>query len=223
MEAFSGGGAFNLFLRDDANQANDQLLATTFCVEFDEHIQLGRNHWMYVGSATDRAIQGGAGPSPDMLDERTDFLYRAYARGELDSFDLGGGMKFSYNDKQSANALQRALWYIEQERAGFEGDALAEALYNYADANATTLSGGVFVLNLFRKNAPFDYLRDTYNYLDKSTWDDSSRLANYHRQDQLFYDASFDGSGGAVPEPATLLAWLTLGGCALAVRRRSAR
>ncbi len=219
-----GGGAFDLYLYDDNGASGDQLLGTTFCIEFNEHIQLGRSSWMYVGSITDQAIMGGrGGGSPDPLGVETDFLYRAFSNGTLSGFDLlGDGSLFFQEDAAWYNALQMAIWVREEEQdlSMLNSDARARALYDYASNNATTFSGEVFALNLFKQNTDFAYLRDTYDPNNVSTWGPNSDLANQHRQDQLFYNPSQGPT--ATPEPATMVIWGALGliGCGARYRKK---
>ena len=73
-----------------------QYLFTSFCLERNEYFE----NVMVVSSISQYAEMGGVGgPNPDPLDAKTAFLYYQYRTGA--SLDL--------------NALQIAIWLIEQE------------------------------------------------------------------------------------------------------------
>ena len=74
-------------------------LSTSFCVELNE----GLAYPMIVSSISNYAVPGGVGgPNPDPLDLRTAYLYYQYRTGAL----------------IDANALQVAIWILEQETDG---------------------------------------------------------------------------------------------------------
>ncbi len=196
----NGGGEFALYKR----LANGSLtyVGTTFCIEYDEHIQLNRD--IVIGELSDRAVLGGANTNnSDILDDRTKFLYSSYATDSL------GASGFVAGDDDWANALQRALWYIEGEVGTLT--TKAQQLYDYAEDNADagTAGGEVFALNLFKSNTPQQYL-DAFDPLNPSTW---TNLASYHRQDQLWYVKT-------VPEPSTMLVWSMMAGIGFAFTNR---
>lgn len=104
------GGAFGVY---DYNSNN--FLFNTFCVETNEYIYLGSPY--HVGSITGVAVANGSDVSKgyqalpvggDPLDTRTAYLFSNFAHGTLGGYN---------GDATSANALQRVIWYIEQEYA----------------------------------------------------------------------------------------------------------
>lgn len=125
----------------------------TFCIEKDETIHFNRTY--YVEYTQDGAKRGGvAGGNPDPLDNQTAYLYRQFITGELDGYiyDVSGG---SGGRRQSANALQMAIWYLENEltnpHAGlnaFEKGLVDQFLADAAN-HANDPIGTVGVLNLF--------------------------------------------------------------------------
>jgi len=80
----------------------------SFCIETDEFISFGTTYYVDIST---NAIQGGSGgPEPDPLDPRTAWLYNEFLNGTLPGyFDNPLGRK------NSAGALQQAIWYIEDE------------------------------------------------------------------------------------------------------------
>ncbi len=87
-------------------------------------------HVAFSDSAVGNGLGGG---DPDLLDDRTAFLYTAFATGQiaakLASFD---GSIFVYEHSSSGHALQDAIWHIEAEIGGVAG--LAASLVAMADA-----------------------------------------------------------------------------------------
>lgn len=96
-----------------------------------------------VGSIDTSAIAGGSGgPSPDPLDARTSYLYYHFAKG-----DLAG---YTYGSATSADALQAAIWYIEQEGGANNAFvALAQAAITSGEWSGL---GNVRALNLVNKD-----------------------------------------------------------------------
>jgi hypothetical protein len=128
------GGEFRVY--DDSGT----YLFNSFCLETDEYISFGSLY--LVKSITDKAINGGSGgPSPDPLDPKTAYLYYHFAIGDLKGYNYGSGRAASAND------LQKAIWFIEQEKGG---------VYNYfvklakhaIDTGAWSGLGNVRVMNL---------------------------------------------------------------------------
>ena len=118
-----------------------------FCVETSEHIIFGNTY--YVGITTN-AINGGAGgPSPDPLDAKTAYLYGKFVTKNLVGYDYNPGS----GRVDSANALQRVIWYIEDEISEpselSNPASLEYKFYHDALDNATGI-GLVRVMNLYR-------------------------------------------------------------------------
>lgn len=122
---------------------SSDLLFSTFCLEMDE--TLGTGLPFRVGSINDYASLGGANTNDnDPLSKATKWLYWNYVTGNLDDAVSG----YSYGANSSANALQRAVWFLEEEITSVSG--LAELLAKAAlDAElAQAYSGDVAVINL---------------------------------------------------------------------------
>lgn len=83
----------------------------TFCLEKSENFQPGQ--W-YEAEFLTYASGGGGGASggQDPLDERTAFLYSAFITGTLPGYDFSNSMGLR---QQHAGALQRAIWFLENE------------------------------------------------------------------------------------------------------------
>lgn len=125
----------------------------TFCLERNE--RLNRHSTFYV-DFTDGARNGGAGgPNPDPISNETAFLYSEFISGDLDSYiyDTSSGIT---GRVRSANALQNAIWYLEQEITnkynrlnGTEKDLLDQFLAD-AYANAGDNIGMVRAMNVYK-------------------------------------------------------------------------
>ncbi len=97
-------GGFNVEINGSGN-----VDFITFCME--------TNEWLYqpmiVGAITDAAVAGGVGgaignPPHDPLDARTAYLYTMFTDHTLTGFD--------YTSAADAQALQMAIWIIEEEK-----------------------------------------------------------------------------------------------------------
>jgi hypothetical protein len=117
----------------------------TFCVEYTEHINFSST--FRVAGINDFATSGGAGGAidgKDYLSDETRWLFYHFSNGTLD--DLVSG--YSYGDIGNANALQKAIWYWENETNG-QYNFLAEAAFNAIEDDIETGGiGQVKVLNL---------------------------------------------------------------------------
>lgn len=81
----------------------------TFCLEHNEYIELPHT---YDATIDDKAINGGVGgPHPDPLSIGTEWLYYQFAKATLAGYDYGSGRA------SSADALQDAIWMLEEEIA----------------------------------------------------------------------------------------------------------
>lgn len=215
----NGGGAFTI------RQAGVNL-GLTFCLEYNEHINLNTD--LLVGSVSDRAVLGGVGGQVlgfpdtsgyrhDPLSKQTAYLYQSFATNSLGGVSDATG--FIYNNSAWNNDLQRAIWYLEGEVsvapvAGSNAAKLVSFANTYTPDKDVS---NVFVLNLFRSGAPIS----GFNPLDNRTWSDTL-INNYLRQDQLYYrPPSPPPPPGppVVPEPSSGALWLSAM-CLLAVRAR---
>lgn len=205
----NNGGAFELTGVTVANGAGDPFL--TFCMEFTENLSLNTNYFVTVN---DRAIGGGAGAGPtypgdssgepgryDPLSPATAWLYTQFR-----SQSIGNFVPFNYQSNSDLNALQAAIWFLENERAIGTLDAKGVALKDAAIGAGWTGIGNVRVLNLWgvRTGSPGNY---QYSGV---------------RQDQLALTTDLVVP---VPEPSTI-AMALAGGvvfAGVASRRRRAR
>jgi hypothetical protein len=171
----------------------------TFCLEKNEFIGLPGTY--YVSVDVD-VIGGGGGPNPDPLDNRTKWLYYWYVNNLLDTIVVGSGGDdtFKYESAYSANELQEAIWNIEQESSTINGlAAVLKSAANAAGAWDANL-GTVYALNL---------------------WQNANLTGE--KQSQLYFVSRQGGTGGEVPEPASIAVWslISLVGV-VAYRRRAA-
>jgi hypothetical protein len=110
----------------------------TFCMEKDENIHANLT---YDWELNDKAVDGGVGgPSPDPLDAMTAYLYTKFWEGTLSNYDYTPGV----NDRAlSAEQLQNAIWYIEQEIGSLAAGSQAKAWYDEAVEATTAGSDGL--------------------------------------------------------------------------------
>jgi hypothetical protein len=113
----------------------------TFCVERSENFQSGQTFDFAINTG---AVNGGHGgqtsPNFDPISPETAFLYTNFRLGTLVGFDYGAGRK------ASADALQDAIWFLEDE--GGANNAFV-ALAKAAVTNGLWVGiGDVRVLNL---------------------------------------------------------------------------
>ena len=132
----AGGGEFTIYNHGQPWEANYSPKALagylvpgasgfqTFCLEVAEHFTSPADVVL-----NDKAIYGGVGPAGDPLSVGAAWLYALFATGSLPGYD--------YDDtgvgrKASALALQKAIWYLEDEIS-----APAEGAWFVAQAVAT--------------------------------------------------------------------------------------
>jgi len=132
----TGGGEFNAVTSDHGSFA-------TFCMEYNEHIQMGVTYYYEVSTA---AKYNGNGTT-DPISMATAWLYNEFLNGTLSGYT---------GDTASANKLQRALWYLEGEAGGSTQTAannsfLAAALGALGAIAMNNANGayGVHVMNLW--------------------------------------------------------------------------
>jgi hypothetical protein len=205
----NGGGSYLLSGVNVASGTGAPFL--TFCMEKSENFSLGTNYFVAVN---DRALSGGGGVagtypgdvagvagSFDPLSPATAWLYTQFRANTLQNH-----VAFNYSSNTDLNALQAALWFLENEVSASELDSKGVALKNAA-INAGWLGiGNVRVLNMWRNR--------------------SGSMGNYTfsgvQQDQLVLVTDLV----AVPEPSSILMALcgVAGfGCVTHARRRRAR
>jgi len=130
----TGGGEFKVF-KGGAYQFD------SFCLERTEYFYFGQP--LTVAGISDRAFNGGVGPGGDSLDPMTAYLYTQFRSGTLSGY--------TYGSAASADALQYAIWYIEDELTT-PLTGLASVFYNNASTAGWTDIGNVQVLNLVNSN-----------------------------------------------------------------------
>jgi hypothetical protein len=153
---------------------------SSFCVERDEYINYST---VYVVTISTDAIEGGVGgPSPDPLSPQSAYLYSLWIDEVVE------------HNETYADAIQKAIWYQENEISSISG--LAKV---YSDeAEAAVVDGGVW----FEKWGP-DSIGDIRVM---NLWTEQG----CHAQDQLV----------RVPVPgAVLLGMLGLGAAGLKLRK----
>jgi len=149
----SNGGEF---LLTGVSAAGDSFIS--FCLEKNETISLGTTYFVNVNTI---ALNGGAngatygGPNGDVagtagndpLSHATAWLYTKYRDGTLNS--VAG---FSYANDASANALQSAIWFLENEELSVSGLASTLAGAAITAAQGGWVNSNVRVLNLYEGN-----------------------------------------------------------------------
>jgi hypothetical protein len=134
----------------------------SFCLELNESLSPGATYTFDLNTA---AMNGGlGGGNPDPLDNRTAALYEAFWFETLANYDFDnsgdGGTDASLNRRRSGEALQAAIWEIEEERLVEDttSDASVRALARfYVDTLAGQLvqqglGGRVRVMNMYRES-----------------------------------------------------------------------
>ena len=151
----TGGGEFQIELVSDWSVTPVSLEYDkgfeTFCVERDEHIRFNTIYYVDISTA---AVNGGvAGQEPpgsnlDPLHPWTAYLYRQFITGSLESYNYDNDPMWSYDRRASADALQYAIWYIEDEITTLPG-GLATTFYDDAVAENWTDIGNVRIMNVY--------------------------------------------------------------------------
>ena len=129
------GGEFKVY------DAYSNYLFNTFCLETNEYISYGVPY--LVSDISTSARNGGSGGSvnsSDPISSATAYLYYHYTLEDLDDITTS----FQYNSDESINALQYAIWNLENENLGQNNYLVALATLNAEVGNLY----GVQVLNL---------------------------------------------------------------------------
>jgi len=169
----TGGGEFNA-----TTSANGNFV--TFCLELNEHVQMNTpsGYYYQINTATT------SGPDPISL--ATAWLYNQFLNGTLTGY---------IGDNASADLLQNAIWFLEDE-GGANNSYVADALVATGVNGKTTAANGAYGVKVM----------NVYQNYDETTGKYSGRV-----QDQLI----------RVPDGGTTLALLgmSMGFVALASRR----
>jgi hypothetical protein len=157
------GGAFQITVTDGAGLGGSASSFQSFCVERNEYISVPGNG--YTASLGPDAINGGVGgPQPDPISLATAWLYSNFRNGTLSTAVPSYTVSAAGND-----ALQDAIWFLEEEIASTSG--LASTLVAAAQLaegagwnNPANGQYGVYAMNL--SNGPSstgapDYLNQT--------------------------------------------------------------
>lgn len=143
-----GGGEFTITVDSDyipGNPAGTNF--QSFCIEKREYVGVGETYDVMVST---EAIAGGGNSGPngplggDPIDPMTAWLYTQFRSGTLVGYDYTPGSGREY----SALALQKAIWFIEDEST-WPLSGLAEAFYDAAKHANPQGIGNVRVLNLY--------------------------------------------------------------------------
>lgn len=148
---YSGnGGEFTLTPNDDLKHITAETGPfQTFCIEKQEYVGVGGTYDVVVST---EAIGGGINDGPngplggDALDPMTAYLYSQFRAGTLGGYDYNPASGRS----ASAGALQRVIWFIEDEASQtWLPGSLEDKFYTAAQKSGWTDIGNVRVLNLY--------------------------------------------------------------------------
>ena len=107
----TGGGEFLITVLEDPIGIYDKVFNPqfmTFCIETNEYVSYNEEY--YVTIDTGAWNGGNSGGTPDTLSPESAYLYSLW----LDGTD---GINSITHSLTTANALQRAIWYLEDEGA----------------------------------------------------------------------------------------------------------
>ena len=137
----TGGGEFNA-----TTSANGNFI--TFCLEYNEHITMGVQYYYQISTAT-----SGNG---DHLSLATAWLYNQFLNGALVGYDYTPDLAGEVGHRDSANNLQRAIWFLESESGGAINSYVTDALnatdltLDTKDASDANGAYGVQVMNMWQ-------------------------------------------------------------------------
>jgi len=132
----TAGGEFDIV------DSNNNVLFKTFCLEYDEHVDYGSP--FKVTDISGIAYGGGVNTDlGDPISKQTQWLYWNYVTGALE-----GATDYAYNNT-GINALQRAIWLLEEEIIS-TSDTLAQSLVVAAGfaVESGAYLGDVAVMNI---------------------------------------------------------------------------
>jgi len=192
------GGEYAVAPADGVNDLPEEF--RSFCLELKENINFLPGGFTVIGVTT-TVYNGGVGPAGDPLDARTAYLYEQFRKGTLSHYDYTPSAPADYDNLavehvSDAGSLQNAIWKIEGEISNAIG---GEALAWFNEATTAVANG----------------------YTNKIVRVANLIYANGPQQGNRAQDVLV-----LVPEPATLVAWIGMGGLfgLIALRnRRKAR
>jgi hypothetical protein len=118
----------------------------SFCLEYNEYIAVGNVYNATIGTAALSGGRGGSVNGKDPLDERTAYLFTQFTNQTLIGYNFAdvtpGSSGYTVTRSGSANALQQAIWWIEQEFAleGRNGATRTESVVGSGDQFALAKS-----------------------------------------------------------------------------------
>lgn len=142
------------------NQGQQEGTFQTFCLEHNEYLS---GSTTYDVVPNDRMVNGGVGPQGDPLSRGTAYLYHEFQNGTLAGYNY-----YNTGDGRhtSAQSLQNAIWYLEDEESGSLSESYEDMLIAQfgSISNAKLDNNGliaVAVLNLYAEGhaGDQDYLR----------------------------------------------------------------
>lgn len=205
----TGGGEFGVHQKLSASPAGGNAqsgeLFRSFCIERNEFIDFS-TYGFVVDSISKSAMNGGfAGGNPDPISQQTAWLFYNFTKGTLAGYSYAGGAA----QIASANQLQNAIWFLEQEISLSNAQQAANAFL--VAANAASVAelqaayARTFVLNI-KWATDRSGLDGVYEH--NGSW--SAPGAGDNGQSQLY----------VIPEPGTVLVWSALSLLGLGVYRR---
>jgi hypothetical protein len=139
----------NFYNADPNSQTKNVVVGSknfqTFCLEAGETISA---YGTYTALISNKAITGSAGPGGDPISIGTAYLYSQFAAGTLTGYDYTNpGRSGAAN---SADLLQKAIWFLEDESTGVETSFYALVAGLFADPKADAKGAyNVMALNLY--------------------------------------------------------------------------
>jgi hypothetical protein len=106
----SGWDPLPYYSSSTKNQGGQQNTFQSFCLEHDEYLYGNTTH---AAILSDRASYGGVGRQGDPISVGTAYLYNEFAKGTLAGYSYSGSSRYT-----SAQGLQNAIWFLEDESGG---------------------------------------------------------------------------------------------------------
>lgn len=141
----------------------------SFCIEYNEHIYPYPN--LYEATISKNAYMGGGGSGEDgdPVSVGTGWLYSQFAEGTLEGYVYADDPATAVNERKiSADFLQKAIWWLEDEYGSFDSSNpfMAAVVSFFGDSDAAKTDGGwnygVYALNF--ETLSGDLRQDTLYY-----------------------------------------------------------